>query len=202
MTTTLTKYNAAYTAYTYDGRTGYLIANNVGAPVNNAGAFILATASSNPVIYASANYISANALLQDFTASVPYDVGVNMNIVAKYYTDQTTTLTTCNVNVALVPVSSPTAMPTVMPSAVPTIYPTAAPTFVNTAVVNIVESVSTDDDVAQTGKKASITAAVLAAILIVLVLIVLVLFFQNKNRAPEPAPVKEIAMNPMTSSQA
>ena len=182
MTTTLTKYNAGYTAYIYDTRTGYLIANNVGAPVNSGSSFIPVTSSSNSVISISASYIQANALSDDFTAYVAYDANTYMNIAAKYYTDSSQTLTMYAVNVQLVPIGTPTAAPTMA---------------TNT------NSNNNDDDSANIAKNASIAAAVLAGILIVLVIIVLVMFSsQSKQQsAPAPSAPREIAMNPMSSSK-
>lgn len=169
-------FNTGYTAYVYDTRKGYLIANNVGAPVNSGSSFIPVTSSINNVIKVSASYIQANALSDDFSAYVPYDAYTYMNIMAKYYTDQSQTLTAYVVNVQLIPIGVPTAAPT-----------TASMTM------------SMDDDVTTVGKNASIAAAVLAGILILLVAVVLFLFIGNKNNSPAPAPAREMAMNPMNS---
>lgn len=181
MTSVLNKFNTGYTAYVYDTRKGYLIANNVGAPVNTAtGGFVPVISSSDPVIQASASYIQANALSDDFSAMVPYNANTNMNIMAKFYTDKSQTLTTYVVNVQLVPIGTPTAAPTMATM-----------------------TMSMDDDTATVGKNASIAAAVLAGVLILLVIVLLVLFFQGKNNnnnsKPAPSAPVEIAMTPMHS---
>lgn len=176
MTNVLNTFNTGYTAYVYDTRKGYLIANNVGAPVNSGSSFISVTASSNPVIKASASYILANALSDDFTAFVSYDANTNMNIMAKYFTDSSQTLTTYVVNVQLVPIAAPTMAPTMATM-----------------------TMSMDDDANTIAKNASIAAAVLAGFLIILVVVLLVLFLGNKNAQPAPARTREMEMNPMNS---
>lgn len=178
MNTYLTRYNSGYTAYVYDARTGYLVANNVEAPIVNNGHFISANSSSNPVIAASAAYIQANGLSENITSTcVPYNATFNMDIEANYFKDSTQTLLLYIVNVDLSPAliiaddDAAKNYPTVMPTQQPAI---------------VVSSSNTgDDDSVTASKNAAIAASVLAAILIILVSVLI--FFQVSANAANKA---------------
>jgi hypothetical protein len=166
---TLTDYNDGYTAYSFDSTTGYLLANNVGAPTYLNSSWVSADASTDLVIKMSAKYINDLGLFEDFAATVAFDATHDMIIQAQFLIDAFRSLSMYVVNVALVE---------------STTTPTAG------------SEDSSEDAAIQTAKEASIAAAVLASIVIVL-LVALIFLVYSKKSAPgllSSSSTKEINM--------
>ncbi len=161
--TYLNRYDNGYTAYVYDARTGYLLANNVGASTYISGHFVSANASANALIRTSASYIQANALLEDFTATVQYNSTNNMQINANFWIDpSTSTLLLYVVNVKVTSMTSSTGTGT-------------------TTTTTTTTLVSADDDAMIVAKNAAISAAVLVGVVMILVVGLLFVFLTRNT---------------------
>ena len=187
VTPILQRYAGSSTAYLIDLRTGYLMANNVGAPIysTSTSSYILATSSSNSVIKNSAMYLYTNGLTEDMLTTVPYNTTTDMTIATKYWSDSTQTFLGYLILVSLEPavvVSTPTAQPTAV----------------------IYNSGSNNDD--QNAKVAAHAATASAVLVAILLLLVVAMFFILWSRPPVSAPpanrhVDEgVVMTPMGAS--